>query len=458
MPPAKGRVAGLKKEAAAAPLTPQRKALADKNAQLEAEVDKLTKLLDAAALDAKSTLEKLDEKENANKTLSAQVHKLQKVQAFKPQLPVELQAAEEAATKKEKKDPRQPHRPLSAFVLWSKDQRPQVQKENPEASFGALSTLLGEKWKNVSAEKKKPYEDQAKSLNDVYKEEKKVYEQILAEEKKEADAVAAYRLVQKGQAQEELWKQFETYQQELQQVVGAKKEKKEKDADKPKRPLTSFLAFANERRPLIVKKAGDQKLSVPEVGKQLGAEWNKLSEKQKAKYEKMVAEDAARYKTEMEAYKAKKEQDEQAAKEAQKERNTQEKAEALKLYSQQEREKTALQLLKQKEAADIAKAKLDRKEKRESKKRDPNKPKRPLSGYLLFSNEVRNEVKAANPEATFGQLATIIAAKWKALAPEQQGLYNQKVLPQWQQYEKDMEAYHLTLYGYGEMLVVPKME
>lgn len=86
MPPAKGRVAGLKKEAVAAPLTPQRKALSDKNAQLEAEVDKLTKLLDAAALDAKSTLEKLDEKENANKTLSAQVQKLQKVQAFKPQL------------------------------------------------------------------------------------------------------------------------------------------------------------------------------------------------------------------------------------------------------------------------------------------------------------------------------------------------------------------------------------
>jgi hypothetical protein len=42
--------------------------------------------------------------------------------------------------------------------------------------------------------------------------------------------------------------------------------RKEKDADKPKRPLTSFLAFANERRPVIIKKAGDQKLSVPEVG------------------------------------------------------------------------------------------------------------------------------------------------------------------------------------------------
>lgn len=33
--------------------------------------------------------------------------------------------------------------------------------------------------------------------------------------------------------------------------------------------------------------------------------------------------------------------------------------------------------------------------------------------YYVCSNEVRTEVKAANPEATFGQLATIIAAKWK---------------------------------------------
>lgn len=85
MAPVKGRVASLKKEVAA-PLTPQRKALADKNAQLEAEVEKLTKALNAAALDAKSTLEKLDEKENANRTLSAKVQKLQKIQTFKPQL------------------------------------------------------------------------------------------------------------------------------------------------------------------------------------------------------------------------------------------------------------------------------------------------------------------------------------------------------------------------------------
>lgn len=40
-------------------------------------------------------------------------------------------------------------------------------------------------------------------------------------------------------------------------------------------------------------------------------------------------------------------QEEQAAKEAQKEREAEEKKEALKLYSQQEREKKALQLLKQ---------------------------------------------------------------------------------------------------------------
>lgn len=35
----------------------------------------------------------------------------------------------------------------------------------------------------------------------------------MAEEKKEADAVAAYKLQQKEQAQIELWKQYETYQQ-----------------------------------------------------------------------------------------------------------------------------------------------------------------------------------------------------------------------------------------------------
>lgn len=35
-------------------------------------------------------------------------------------------------------------------------------------------------------------------------------------------------------------------------------------------------------------------------------------------------------------------------------------------------------------------------------KKDPTKPKRALSAYVLFAQETRNQVKEENPEAGFG--------------------------------------------------------
>jgi len=44
-------------------------------------------------------------------------------------------------------------------------------------------------------------------------------------------------------------------------------------------------------------------------------------------------------------------------------------------------------------------------------------PKRPLSAYMIFSNKVRPEVKAANPTAAFGAIAKIIGQKWREMPP-----------------------------------------
>ncbi|TEB22468.1 hypothetical protein FA13DRAFT_1740993 [Coprinellus micaceus] len=36
------------------------------------------------------------------------------------------------------------------------------------------------------------------------------------------------------------------------------------------------------------------------------------------------------------------------------------------------------------------------------KEKDPNKPKRPLSAYMFFSQDWRERIKAENPDAGFG--------------------------------------------------------
>lgn len=46
------------------------------------------------------------------------------------------------------------------------------------------------------------------------------------------------------------------------------------------------------------------------------------------------------------------------------------------------------------------------------KKGKKDGPKRPLSAFMYFSQDQRAAVKAANPEATFGELGKLLAEKW----------------------------------------------
>lgn len=41
-------------------------------------------------------------------------------------------------------------------------------EENPNATFAEISTIMGDKWKNVPEEDRKPYEDRYKVEKDVY--------------------------------------------------------------------------------------------------------------------------------------------------------------------------------------------------------------------------------------------------------------------------------------------------
>ena len=53
------------------------------------------------------------------------------------------------------------------------------------------------------------------------------------------------------------------------------------------------------------------------------------------------------------------------------------------------------------------------------KPKDPNAPKRPASSYLLFQNDVRQELKAKNPNMRNNELLSAIAKMWAEMPPEQ---------------------------------------
>jgi hypothetical protein len=56
-------------------------------------------------------------------------------------------------------------RKTSAYIHFTKAERPNIISENPEAKFGEISKLISQKWKNMSSDEKKVYEE--KSVTDV---------------------------------------------------------------------------------------------------------------------------------------------------------------------------------------------------------------------------------------------------------------------------------------------------
>jgi len=77
----------------------------------------------------------------------------------------------EGKTKRKKKDPNAPKRPLSAFFLFCADERPSVKVSHPEYSVGEVAKEMGERWAKVSPETKAKYEAAASSEKQRYEKD-----------------------------------------------------------------------------------------------------------------------------------------------------------------------------------------------------------------------------------------------------------------------------------------------
>lgn len=82
---------------------------------------------------------------------------------------------DEEGTKKKKqkrrKDPNAPKRALSGFMFFSQAERENVKKQNPGIAFQDMGKALGDKWRNMTAEEKEPYEAKAQADKKRYNDE-----------------------------------------------------------------------------------------------------------------------------------------------------------------------------------------------------------------------------------------------------------------------------------------------
>lgn len=217
---------------------------------------------------------------------------------------------------KKLKDPNAPKRPKSSYLFFCDEKRGEVKQTNPEMKATEISQKLGELWKGLSDKKKAKYVKQAETAKEEYKEAMVGYERPSDEELAELD-VNKRRRGSKGEKKG--------------------KGKKKKDPNAPKRPMTAFLYFSQEKRAEVKEANPDMKPT--EITTELGRMWKEdyADEKSKKKWVKMAEKDKARYQEELADYtppesdapqkKSKSKSKESKSKESAKDKNTKTKAE-----------------------------------------------------------------------------------------------------------------------------------
>jgi len=73
--------------------------------------------------------------------------------------------------------------------------------------------------------------------------------------------------------------------------------------------------------------------------------------------------------------------------------------------------------------------------------KDPNAPKRSLSGFFWFCKDERAKIKGANPEYGVGEIAKVLGRMWAEIPPEVKRKYEAMAERDKARYEKEMASY-----------------
>lgn len=159
---------------------------------------------------------------------------------------------------------------------------------NAKSAYNYFTSLMHEEFKAV-------YPGKAVDFIDFQRKCAAKWKSLTGEEKGPFEKMAA---LDKRRFQEEV-KIFPPSQ------VGAKEEKKRKkaakDPNEPKRPLSAFFLFSNDKRAEV--KAANPESSIGEVGKKLGELWRDLGDDRKRVFEDAAKREKDRYARAMEAFK-----------------------------------------------------------------------------------------------------------------------------------------------------------
>merc|ERR1712079_343163 len=151
------------------------------------------------------------------------------------------------------KDPNAPKKPLSAYFLFSQEERLKVKAENPDYSITEVAKELGKRWATLNPDIKSVYEQRYQDARRIYETEMNTY-----------------------------------------------KPKKKKAPNAPKQPLSAYFIFSTEEG--LKVKEENPGFSICEVAKELGRRWAEMDPQVKQRYQQRAEEERQKYDNDMANY------------------------------------------------------------------------------------------------------------------------------------------------------------
>ena len=121
-----------------------------------------------------------------------------------------FEVPQKKSPRKKRKDPNAPKRAVGAYVWFTMDERPKIQKEFKGIKFADMGKMLGERWRNLNPEEKKKYNLMASEDRKRLQVELKAYNE---------DQSRRLQKARKAQADKQMQEQYGSHQDAPQPVA-----------------------------------------------------------------------------------------------------------------------------------------------------------------------------------------------------------------------------------------------
>jgi len=271
-------------------------------------------------------------------------------------------------------------RPMNAFLIFSSERRPELQKLDPSMTTAMQSKILGDEWAKMDEKKKIEYTERAKLLKSEFQESHPDF--VYTRRPNNSRKKRKKRKIDDENCPDSL--DNHPHQPRL------------------KRPMNAYLIFNKEMRPKYLQT--NPNMNVAEISKAIGDKWKNLTEEERIKYVDLAESLKTKFHLEHPDY----------------------------VYTRRTKADSHPDLSSDNES-------YKRKKKKHKK---ANAPKHPMSAFLFYLTAVRPDYSEKYPGNTVGTISRIIAERWRSLTPEERAPYEKQAAEDKARYAREMEAFN----------------